>query len=35
MNYRATMLGGSLKVQANEGERGVTVNCMFPMRTSV
>jgi PAS domain S-box-containing protein len=35
MNYRATMLGGSLKVQANEGERGVTVNCMFPMRNSV
>lgn len=32
MNYRADMVGGSLKVQANEG-RGVTVTCMFPIRS--
>jgi PAS domain S-box-containing protein len=31
MNYRADMVGGSLKVQPNEG-RGVTVTCMFPLR---
>jgi PAS domain S-box-containing protein len=31
MNYRADMIGGSLKVQANE-EHGITVTCMFPMR---
>jgi PAS domain S-box-containing protein len=30
MNYRADMVGGSLKVQPNEG-RGVTVTCMFPV----
>ena len=33
MNYRADMVGGSLKVQANE-DRGVTITCMFPIRTS-
>jgi signal transduction histidine kinase len=32
MNYRADMIGGSLKVQQNE-ERGVTVTCMFPIRS--
>lgn len=32
MNYRADMVGGSLKVQSNEG-RGVTVTCMFPVRS--
>ena len=31
MNYRADMVGGSLKVQPNEG-RGVTVTCVFPIR---
>ena len=31
MNYRADMVGGSLKVQPNE-ERGITVTCMFPVR---
>jgi PAS domain S-box-containing protein len=31
MNYRADMVGGSLKIQPNEG-RGVTVICMFPHR---
>ncbi len=31
MNYRADMVGGSLKVQPNE-ERGITVTCMFPIR---
>ena len=31
MNYRADMVGGSLKVQPNEG-CGVTVTCMFPVR---
>jgi|HubBroStandDraft_3_1064219.scaffolds.fasta_scaffold93700_2 PAS domain S-box-containing protein len=31
MNYRADMVGGSLKVQPNEGH-GVTVTCMFPIR---
>ena len=31
MNYRADMVGGSLKVQSNE-DRGVTVTCMFPIR---
>jgi PAS domain S-box-containing protein len=31
MNYRADMVGGSLKVQANQ-ERGVTVTCTFPIR---
>jgi PAS domain S-box-containing protein len=33
MNYRADMVGGSLKVQVNE-DRGVTITCMFPIRTS-
>jgi signal transduction histidine kinase len=33
MNYRADMVGGSLKVQPNEG-LGVTVTCMFPMRAA-
>ncbi|MFY9804502.1 MAG: PAS domain-containing protein [Candidatus Acidiferrales bacterium] len=32
MNYRADMVGGSLKVQPNEG-RGITVTCVFPMRS--
>jgi PAS domain S-box-containing protein len=31
MNYRADMLGGSLKVQPNDG-RGITVTCIFPIR---
>ena len=31
MNYRADMVGGSLKVQPN-GDRGITVTCMFPIR---
>jgi PAS domain S-box-containing protein len=31
MNYRAVMIGGSLKVQPNQN-RGVTVNCKFPLR---
>jgi PAS domain S-box-containing protein len=32
MNYRADMVGGSLKVQPNEG-LGITVTCMFPIRS--
>jgi len=32
MNYRADMVGGSLKVQPNEG-RGITVTCTFPIRS--
>ena len=32
MNYRADMIGGSLKVQPNE-DRGITVACMFPIRS--
>jgi PAS domain S-box-containing protein len=32
MNYRADMVGGSLKVQPNEA-RGITVTCMFPIRS--
>jgi len=31
MNYRADMIGGSLKVQQNE-DSGVTVTCTFPIR---
>jgi PAS domain S-box-containing protein len=31
MNYRADMIGGSLKVQPNDS-RGITVTCMFPIR---
>jgi PAS domain S-box-containing protein len=31
MNYRADMVGGSLKVQPNP-ERGITVTCTFPIR---
>src|ERR1700683_4117849 len=31
MNYRADMVGGSLKVQPNE-DRGITVTCVFPIR---
>lgn len=31
MNYRADMVGGSLKVQSNDG-RGITVTCIFPIR---
>jgi signal transduction histidine kinase len=30
MSYRANVVGGSLKVQPNEG-RGVTVTCTFPI----
>jgi PAS domain S-box-containing protein len=33
MDYRAGMVGGSLKVQQNE-DRGVTVACMFPIRNA-
>jgi two-component system CheB/CheR fusion protein len=33
MNYRADMIGGSLKVEANEGQ-GVTVTCIFPVRSA-
>jgi PAS domain S-box-containing protein len=33
MNYRADMIGGSLKVQPNE-ERGITVTCVFPLRSA-
>jgi signal transduction histidine kinase len=32
MNYRADMIGGSLKVQPND-DRGITVTCMFPIRS--
>jgi signal transduction histidine kinase len=32
MSYRADMVGGSLKVQPNQG-RGVTVTCTFPIRS--
>jgi PAS domain S-box-containing protein len=32
MNYRADMVGGSLKVQPNQ-DRGVTVTCIFPIRS--
>ena len=31
MNYRANVVGGSLKVRPNE-DRGITVTCMFPIR---
>jgi signal transduction histidine kinase len=31
MSYRADIVGGSLKVQPNEGQ-GVTVTCAFPIR---
>jgi PAS domain S-box-containing protein len=31
MNYRADMIGGSLKVQPND-DSGVTVTCIFPIR---
>ncbi len=31
MNYRADMVGGSLKVQPNP-DRGITVTCTFPIR---
>jgi hypothetical protein len=30
MSYRANVVGGSMKVQPNEG-RGVTVTCLFPI----
>jgi PAS domain S-box-containing protein len=33
MNYRANMVGGSLKVRSNQG-RGVTVTCTFPIRNA-
>ena len=32
MNYRADMVGGSLKVQPNDS-RGIAVTCVFPMRS--
>jgi signal transduction histidine kinase len=32
MNYRAGMLGGSLKIEAKEG-RGLSVTCLFPVRS--
>ncbi len=31
MNYRAVMVGGSLKLQANP-DRGISVSCRFPIR---
>jgi PAS domain S-box-containing protein len=31
MNYRADMVGGSLKIQPND-DRGITVTCVFPIR---
>lgn len=31
MNYRAVMVGGSLKLQANP-DGGISVNCKFPVR---
>jgi len=31
MNYRADMVGGSLKVQPNQ-DQGITVTCTFPIR---
>ncbi len=31
MNYRADMVGGSLKVQPNQ-DQGITVTCTFPLR---
>jgi PAS domain S-box-containing protein len=33
MNYRADMVGGSVKVQTNEGH-GVAVTCLFPIRSA-
>jgi PAS domain S-box-containing protein len=32
MHYRADMVGGSLKVQPND-DQGITVTCMFPIRS--
>ena len=32
MNYRADMVGGSLKVHSNDGP-GITVTCIFPIRS--
>ena len=32
MNYRARMIGGSLKVESGE-DRGVTIQCIFPLAT--
>jgi PAS domain S-box-containing protein len=32
MNYRAGVVGGSLKVQPNDGP-GITVTCLFPIRS--
>ena len=34
MNYRANMVGGSLKVQPN-ASRGITVTCMFPIQAAL
>jgi signal transduction histidine kinase len=31
MNYRADIIGGSLKVQPSD-EHGIAVTCMFPLR---
>jgi signal transduction histidine kinase len=33
MNYRADMVGGSVKVQPNE-DGGITVTCVFPIRNT-
>jgi PAS domain S-box-containing protein len=33
MDYRADIIGGSLRVQPNE-DRGVSVTCLFPLRNS-
>jgi PAS domain S-box-containing protein len=33
MNYRAEMVGGSVKIHPNEG-RGITVTCLFPIRST-
>jgi signal transduction histidine kinase len=30
MNYRARMIGGSLKVESG-GTRGITITCLFPL----
>jgi two-component system CheB/CheR fusion protein len=32
MNYRARMIGGSLKVESG-ADRGVTIQCIFPLAT--
>lgn len=32
MNYRARMIGGSLKVECGAGVRGLAITCQFPLR---